>query len=170
MSQARDPLARLRAAAAAREASGLRRALRPRSAGDVGRGAMVDLASNDYLGMSANPQVTEAAAAAARRWGVGATGSRLVTGSTTLHTALESALAAFGGAEAALVFSSGHLANLAAVTALAAALQPPAAPPAAPRGATQPPAASPGGDFDAAARALAAVRDHIRTASPAGRN
>jgi 8-amino-7-oxononanoate synthase len=101
---------------------------------------MVDLASNDYLGMSANPQVIEAAAAAARPWGVGATGSRLVTGSTTLHTALESALAAFGGAEAALVFSSGYLANLAAVTALAAALQPPAAPP----GALQPPAAPPG--------------------------
>jgi 8-amino-7-oxononanoate synthase len=103
----------------------------------------VDLASNDYLGMSANPTVIEAAAVAARRWGVGATGSRLVTGSTTLHTALESALAAFGGAEAALVFSSGYLANLAAVTALAAALQPPATPagatqlPATPAGATQ---------------------------------
>jgi 8-amino-7-oxononanoate synthase len=97
----------------------------------------VDLASNDYLGMSANPTVIEAAAVAARRWGVGATGSRLVTGSTTLHTALESALAAFGGAEAALVFSSGYLANLAAVTALAAALQPPDTP------ATQPPALQP---------------------------
>jgi 8-amino-7-oxononanoate synthase len=112
----------------------------------------VDLASNDYLGMSANPTVIEAAAVAARRWGVGATGSRLVTGSTTLHTALESALAAFGGAEAALVFSSGYLANLAAVTALAAALQPPdtpatqppatpaTQPPATPAEATQPPA------------------------------
>jgi 8-amino-7-oxononanoate synthase len=126
MSPARDPLARLRAAAAARKASGLRRALSPRGTGNVGPGAMVDLASNDYLGMSANPQMIEAAVAATRRWGVGATGSRLVTGSTTLHTALESALAAFGGAEAALVFSSGYLANLAAVTALVAALQPPA--------------------------------------------
>lgn len=129
MSQARDPLATLRAAAAAREVSGLRRVLRPRDAGDVGPEAMVNLASNDYLGMSTNPTVAEAAIEATRRWGTGATGSRLVTGSTTLHTVLESALAAFGGAEAALVFSSGYLANLTAVTALAAALQPPAAQP-----------------------------------------
>jgi 8-amino-7-oxononanoate synthase len=128
MSQARDPLARLRVAAAAREASGLRRALRPR---DAGPDVMVDLASNDYLGMSTNPEVIDAAIGATRQWGTGATGSRLVTGSTMLHAALESALAGFGGAEAALVFSSGYLANLAAVTALSAALQPAAAGPPA---------------------------------------
>jgi len=115
-----DPLARLRAAAAAREAAGLRRQLAPRAAGD----AALDLASNDYLGMSGDPRLAEAAAAAARAWGTGATGSRLVTGTTMLHAELEEELAAFTGAPAALVFSSGYLANLAIVTALSAALGP----------------------------------------------
>jgi 8-amino-7-oxononanoate synthase len=114
-----DPLLRLRAAAAAREAAGLRRVLQPRAPGPAG---VVDLASNDYLGLAANPLIAEAAAAAARRWGAGATGSRLVTGSTELHARLERELAAFCGAQAALVFSSGYLANLAAVSAPAAAL------------------------------------------------
>lgn len=113
-----DPLARLRAAAAAREAAGLRRRLVPRSPGDV----TLDLASNDYLGLSGDPRLAEAAAAAARTWGTGATGSRLVTGTTALHAELEQELAAFAGAPAALVFSSGYLANLAVVTALSTAL------------------------------------------------
>jgi 8-amino-7-oxononanoate synthase len=117
-SQRFDPLARLRSAAAARAAAGLRRQLVPRGAGD----AMLDLASNDYLGLSGDPRLSEAAAAAARTWGTGATGSRLVTGTTTLHAELEADLAVFTGAHAALVFSSGYLANLAVVTALAAAL------------------------------------------------
>jgi 8-amino-7-oxononanoate synthase len=121
-----DPLRRLHAAAAAREAAGLRRSIRPRSpglpGGPPGGRDGCDLASNDYLGLAANPLVAEAAAAAAREWGAGATGSRLVTGSTELHARLERELAAFCGAQAALVFSSGYLANLGAVTALAAAL------------------------------------------------
>ena len=113
-----DPLAGLRAAAAAREAAGLRRHLVPRAADD----AALDLASNDYLGLSGDPRLAEAAAVAARAWGTGATGSRLVTGSTALHAELEAELAAFTGAPAALVFSSGYLANLAVVTALTGAL------------------------------------------------
>jgi 8-amino-7-oxononanoate synthase len=113
-----DPLAQLRAASAAREAAGLRRRLAPRSPGDM----VLDLASNDYLGLSGDPRLAEAAAAAARTWGTGATGSRLVTGTTAAHAELEEELAAFTGAGAALVFSSGYLANLAVVTALAAAL------------------------------------------------
>ncbi|NED20716.1 aminotransferase class I/II-fold pyridoxal phosphate-dependent enzyme, partial [Streptomyces sp. SID9913] len=80
---------------------------------------LVDLASNDYLGLARHPEVTEGAARAARTWGGGATGSRLVTGSTELHAELERELAAFCGHESALVFSSGYAANLAAVTALA---------------------------------------------------
>ena len=79
---------------------------------------LLDLASNDYLGLARHPQVVEAAAAAARAFGAGATGSRLVTGTTELHLALEQALAARTGAESALVFSSGYLANLGALTAL----------------------------------------------------
>jgi len=117
--QSFDPLARLRAATAAREAAGLRRHLVPRAAGD----SVLDLASNDYLGLAGDPRLAEAAAAAARAWGTGATGSRLVTGSTALHAELEEELAAFTGAPAALVFSSGYLANLSVVTALSAALR-----------------------------------------------
>jgi 8-amino-7-oxononanoate synthase len=112
-----DPLEPLRQAAAARAAAGLRRELRPRAADDD----LLDLASNDYLGLARDPRVTGAAAEAALRWGAGSTGSRLVTGSTDLHTRLEADLADFVGARAGLVFSSGYLANLGAVTALAGA-------------------------------------------------
>lgn len=101
--------------AEARRRAGLVRTLRPRPADSP----LLDLASNDYLGLARHPEVTEGAARAARRWGGGATGSRLVTGTTELHTELERELADFCGFEAALVFSSGYAANLAAVTALA---------------------------------------------------
>ena len=133
MSEASDPLAPLRAVAAAREAAGLGRALHPRHAGPD---PLTDLASNDYLGLARHPQVIEAAVTAAAQWGTGATGSRLVTGSTTLHATLERALADFLGAGAALVFSSGYLANLAGVTALAAAFAQAHPPGQAPRNAT----------------------------------
>ncbi|GHC50561.1 8-amino-7-oxononanoate synthase [Streptomyces flavofungini] len=98
-----------------REEAGLVRVLRPRPA----ESPLLDLAGNDYLGLTRHPEVTDAAAAAARRWGAGATGSRLVTGTTELHAELERELADFCGFEAALVLSSGYAANLAAVTALA---------------------------------------------------
>ncbi|MFC8832726.1 8-amino-7-oxononanoate synthase [Streptomyces griseoincarnatus] len=98
-----------------RRGAGLVRTLRPRPADTP----LLDLASNDYLGLARHPEVVEGAARAARAWGGGATGSRLVTGTTELHTALERELAEFCGFEAALVFSSGYAANLAAVTALA---------------------------------------------------
>jgi 8-amino-7-oxononanoate synthase len=110
-----DPLEHLRRAAADREATAMSRTMRPRAA----REDLLDLASNDYLGLARDPQVTAAAATAAVRWGAGSTGSRLVTGSTELHGDLESELAAFVGAAAGLVFSSGYLANLGAVAALA---------------------------------------------------
>jgi len=105
----------LQARAEEREAAGLRRRLWTRGAGEE----LVDLAGNDYLGLSAHPEVRAAAAAALETWGAGSTGSRLVTGTTGEHTALERELADFLGAEAALVFSSGYLANLGLVTALA---------------------------------------------------
>ncbi|GGX68241.1 8-amino-7-oxononanoate synthase [Streptomyces fructofermentans] len=101
--------------ARARRRAGLVRTLRPRPADSP----LLDLAGNDYLGLARHPEVTEAAAGAARRWGGGATGSRLVSGSTELHAELERELAAFCGFESALVLSSGYAANLAAVTALA---------------------------------------------------
>jgi 8-amino-7-oxononanoate synthase len=97
-----------------RKSAGLKRQLRPRPA----TSGSLDLAGNDYLGLTRDKRVTGAAAAAALRWGAGSTGSRLVTGSTELHTELELELASFMGAQAALVFGSGYAANLAAMTAL----------------------------------------------------
>lgn len=97
-----------------RRRAGLVRTLRPRPADSP----LLDLASNDYLGLAHHPEVAEGAAEAARTWGGGSTGSRLVTGTTELHTELERELAGFCGFEAALVFSSGYAANLAAVTTL----------------------------------------------------
>ena len=80
---------------------------------------LLDLASNDYLGLARDPRVVAGAVAATERFGAGSTGSRLVTGTTSLHLELEDALAARCGAETGLVFSSGYLANLGAVTTLA---------------------------------------------------
>ncbi|HEX2288890.1 MAG TPA: 8-amino-7-oxononanoate synthase, partial [Pseudonocardiaceae bacterium] len=108
------PLDWLDEAAAVRRTTGLRRALRPRPATE----SVIDLASNDYLGLARDPRVVEGAVDAARTWGAGSTGSRLVTGSTELHAQLEDELAGFCGAAAALVFSSGYTANLGVVTAL----------------------------------------------------
>ncbi|AOW92820.1 8-amino-7-oxononanoate synthase [Rhodococcus sp. WMMA185] len=100
-----------------RRAAGLRRELRPRTSGS----GLIDLASNDYLGLVRHPEVVRGATTALRRWGAGATGSRLVTGSTTEHDLLEREFAEFVGAESGLVFSSGYTANLGAVTALSGA-------------------------------------------------
>ena len=107
-------LERVRRTVAARDDAGLRRTLRPRPSSE----AILDLAGNDYLGLAHDPRVTEAAVNAARTWGAGSTGSRLVTGTTVLHQELEAELADFAGGPAALVFSSGYLANLGALTAL----------------------------------------------------
>jgi 8-amino-7-oxononanoate synthase len=113
-SAAVSPLSWLEDVAVQRRASGLRRALNPRSPG----AAVVDLASNDYLGLSQHPAVVEGAVAALRIWGAGSTGSRLVTGDTELHQQFERELAQFMSAPAALVFASGYAANLGAVVAL----------------------------------------------------
>ncbi|MCH0540034.1 8-amino-7-oxononanoate synthase [Streptomyces sp. MUM 203J] len=110
------PFGWITAEARRRAGAGLVRTLRPRPA----EPDLLDLASNDYLGLARHPEVTAAAAGAATLWGAGATGSRLVTGSTELHAELEREIAAFCGFEAALVFSSGYAANLAVLTALSA--------------------------------------------------
>ena len=110
-----NPLERLRTATAQREIDGLRRRPKARTPDHDG---LIDLASNDYLGLSRDPRVIEGAVRAAREWGGGSTGSRLVTGTTELHTELDGRLAAFTGAQAGLTLSSGYLANLGAVTAL----------------------------------------------------
>ena len=77
------------------------------------------LCSNNYLGLADHPQVREAAADAAMRWGVGAGASRLVSGTMTVHRRLEEHLAAFKGRESALLFGSGYLANAGTIAALA---------------------------------------------------
>ena len=83
---------------------------------------MLAFASNDYLGLASDPRVAAAAIAAVGRWGVGAGASHLVCGHQSPHEAVESALAAYAapceGARA-LLFSSGYLANLAILSALA---------------------------------------------------
>ncbi|MDZ4265381.1 MAG: 8-amino-7-oxononanoate synthase [Mycobacterium sp.] len=109
-----SPLAWLDEVATQRRAAGLRRSLRARPP----VGAELDLASNDYLGLSQHPRVLDGGVAALRTWGAGSTGSRLVTGNTELHEAFEDDLAEFVGAASALVFSSGYTANLGAVVAL----------------------------------------------------
>jgi 8-amino-7-oxononanoate synthase len=108
------PLGWLSEHADRRRAAGLRRQLRARSSAEKA----LDLAGNDYLGLATDPRVVAGGVAALRAWGAGSTGSRLVTGTTELHTELETELAAFCGYRAALVFSSGFLANLGVITAL----------------------------------------------------
>ena len=83
------------------------------------RPPLLDLASNDYLGLSRHPEVVSAAQAAAASQGLGAGASRLVSGSRPVHGELEAALAAWLGREQVLLFPSGFQANLAAVGALA---------------------------------------------------
>ncbi len=79
------------------------------------------LCSNNYLGLADHPRVREAAAEAARRWGVGAGASRLVSGTMTIHRRLEERLADFERTESCLLFGSGYLANLGVIGALAGA-------------------------------------------------
>ena len=84
--------------------------------------ALLAFASNDYLGLANAPEVATAARDAIAHWGVGAGASHLIVGHAQPHAALEDALAAYvapcAGARA-LTFSSGYLANLAILTALA---------------------------------------------------
>ncbi|WP_226013052.1 aminotransferase class I/II-fold pyridoxal phosphate-dependent enzyme [Halomicrobium salinisoli] len=82
-------------------------------------GTELVFASNDYLGLAGDDRVQRAAEAAARTVGTGAGASRLVTGDTHLHRALERDLADCKGCERALVFSSGYAANAGTIDALA---------------------------------------------------
>lgn len=80
---------------------------------------LLNLTSNNYLGLATDARVAEAAAAAARAYGASVSASRLLCGSTPLHEELEGRLAALKGQEGALLYSSGYLANLGVLTALA---------------------------------------------------
>ncbi|MGI9557628.1 MAG: 8-amino-7-oxononanoate synthase [Solirubrobacterales bacterium] len=106
------------------EDADLRRELRT-VGGSQGRRVLLDgrevllLCSNNYLGLANHPAVTQAAAAAARRWGTGAGASRLISGTMIPHEELEAQLADFHGFDRALLFGSGYLANLGTISALA---------------------------------------------------
>lgn len=80
--------------------------------------AVINFASNDYLGLAGDDRLMQAAIAATEEYGTGSTGSRLVSGHRDLHAQLEQAIATLKQTEAALVFSSGYLANLGTVSAL----------------------------------------------------
>ena len=89
---------------------------RRRSPAEDGR---VNFCSNDYLGLARDPGVTAAMAEAAQRYGAGAGASHLVSGHGAEHEALERELAEFTGRARALVFSTGYMANLGVLGALA---------------------------------------------------
>jgi 8-amino-7-oxononanoate synthase len=106
------------------EAAGLRRRRRvlesPQGARIVVDGReYLSFCSNDYLGLARHPALIAAAQSAAARYGVGSGSSHLVSGHGALHHTLESELAAFAGLPSALLFSTGYMANLGIVTALA---------------------------------------------------
>lgn len=79
---------------------------------------VVMLGSNNYLGLTTDPRVREAAIEAINRYGTSVTGSRFLNGTLELHLELERRLAQFVDKEAALVFSTGYQANLGAVSAI----------------------------------------------------
>ncbi|MEG4293003.1 8-amino-7-oxononanoate synthase [Microcoleus sp. C2C3] len=79
---------------------------------------LINFASNDYLGLAGDDRLIQAAMAATKEFGTGATGSRLLSGHRDLHQQLEQAIANLKQTEDALVFSSGYLANLGAIVSV----------------------------------------------------
>ena len=77
---------------------------------------VINFGSNNYLSLSYHPKVIEATIEATRRFGAGVTGSRLLNGTLSLHRELEAELADCYGREAALVFTTGYVANVAAIS------------------------------------------------------
>src|SRR3984957_7485520 len=84
----------------------------------MGDRLLVNFASNDFLGLSQPPAVKASAKLAIDRFGAGAGASRLVTGTESPHTKFEEEIAAFKGAESALVFSTGYSAAIGTITSL----------------------------------------------------
>lgn len=95
------------------DAAGRRRTLR-----EVDGPPSATFAANDYLGLTQHPAVLSAAHQALHSWGTGAGAARLTVGSRPVHTELETALAAWKGTDAALVFPSGYATNLGVLSAL----------------------------------------------------
>ena len=81
--------------------------------------SVILMASNNYLGLANHPKLKDVAIQATAQFGVGSGASRLISGNLAPHSALEEGLAQFKGTESALLFSSGYLANLGLIPALA---------------------------------------------------
>jgi len=79
---------------------------------------MIMLGSNNYLGLTEDPRVKEAAIAAVKKYGTGCAGSRLLNGTVDIHEELEAQIAKFFNKEAAVVFSTGMQANFGCIQAL----------------------------------------------------
>ena len=79
----------------------------------IGGRPFLNFCGNNYLSLSGHPDLIAAATAATKQFGVGTTGSHLVVGHTEIHHRLEEKIASFLGAEKALIFSTGYMANLA---------------------------------------------------------
>lgn len=94
-------------------------AIRAGAIAQVNGREMLMFASNNYLGLAGDRRLSTAAIAAIEKYGTGSTGSRLVTGHLDLHEELEREIADLKGSEASLVFSSGYLANLGTISAIA---------------------------------------------------
>ena len=107
-------LQRLRQSLAQREGSSLRRKLTARASADT----RVNLADNDYLGLSRDPAVVAAGVAALHEWGASSSASPLVTGYTEIHQQLEQTLAAWQGYAHGLVMNTGFSANSAVLGGL----------------------------------------------------
>lgn len=122
-SEFRDSLAWIDAEAGDRACGGLERTLATHGRAAPGRleragSTLLNFASNDYLGLAADPRLALAASKAAETHGWGAGASPLVSGWRTLHQDLADALAAWERTEAAILFPTGFAANQGAVAAL----------------------------------------------------
>jgi len=80
--------------------------------------SLINLCSNDYLGLCNDSRVKDAAIGAIEEYGIGSGASRLISGNMLLHERLEERINAFKQAEASLVFNSGYCANLGIISSL----------------------------------------------------
>src|SRR5271170_7573962 len=118
-----DPLAYLSAELEALKQQGLYRRLRvleseQKAHATVDHRSVVNLSSNNYLGLTTHPKLRERALEATRAFGVGSGSVRTIAGTMSIHMELERKLAEFKGTEAAVVFQSGFAANAGTVSAI----------------------------------------------------
>ena len=119
----RDPLAFLTTELESLKAQGLYRSLRvledeQKAHTTFDRRSVVNLSSNNYLGLTTHPRLREAALDAVRRFGVGTGSVRTIAGTMAMHVELERRLAEFKHTEAVVVFQSGFTANAGTVSAI----------------------------------------------------